>query len=447
MASSGAMVQIGVRGPQDCFFLAPNQTTYWIGSYPRHTNFAMAELQMPYDSVGGLGKRHITAKIRRAGDLLSRIYKYDELAPITYSTTATDPYDLTTSPVSAAWYVDAFGHSVLTSIEYQIGSHPFDRQSGEYMELHSLALDPPGRNVGAMVGRYDNYGDLIFAGQNTQRFYTPLRAWFCNFYEQALPMVSLYWHDFCVVFDQRPMSQLYHVSGNAVGNAILPTDLNDSYLLCNFVYLDKAERASFASSKHEYLFDQVQHLGEDTHVATTSNYNHSIRFNHPVQQLLWVIQRDAVIDGTASPAAANGGNHWFDFSGVPYNESGFGPLHDTDGFTRAQIFLNNHERTIDHHASYYRLVQFYERLPNFLPKNRWIYTYCFGLKPDYLLDTGSCNFSRMDTAYLRLVYPTLAALQWTGRFRCWARNKNLAKNCQSSYFSYIFGLSSANLFL
>jgi hypothetical protein len=282
-------------------------------------------------------------------------------------------------------------------------------------------MAPGSKLLSDMVGKYETVIERIYAGQNTQRLYTPFRLWFNRFIEQSLPMIALYWHDVYIIVNQRNLSDLYHTSGGATGHTIVPDAPRETYLLGLYVYLDKVERASFANGKHEYLFDQVQYLGEDTHAAATSVQQHSIRFNHPVQEILWVCQRDALITG--GPAA---GNHWFEYQGVPFNESGFGPLHDTHPFERATILLNNHERTIDHNAEYYRHVQQWEKHTRLSPANRWIYGYSFAIKPENLLDTGSANMSRLDNAIVRVTYP-VGARSWTGRVRFYGRSRNLAK--------------------
>lgn len=424
--ADGAMVQLGVRGPQDCMVLAVNDTTYFKASYPRHTNFAMAELQIPWENTCRYGGKHITAKLPRSGDLLSQVYKYDVIAPINYDGTI-GSYDLTTSPISAAWYTDSLANAMVERCEIQIGNHPFDHQTGEFMEWMSSTSDPAERLLGAQIGKFNSITERIFASQNTQRLYNPFKFWFCRFYEQALPMIGLYWHDVNLVMDQRSLDQLYHVSGGAVGHIVLTDQPIESYLIGNYVYLDKSERAMFASGKHEYIFDQTQYLGEETHVAANTTQNFNIRYNHLVSEIMWVCQNDAWITG--GPTA---GNNWFKYNGIPFNEAAASMHgaavyvnHDTDAFEGGMVLLNNHERTMWHSAAYYRLVQPWERHTRNLAANRWIYMYCFGLRPEHMLDTGSANMSRMDTAVLRLRFPTSPALAWTGRVRIHARSKNL----------------------
>lgn len=413
---------MGVRGPQDAYFIAIAELTYFKAAYPRHTNFAITEVQIPFCSNTGYGRQRMQAKIPRAGDLLYQVYMYDEIAPISYD--GPGVYNELAVPIAAAWYTDALGHAKIVDYEIQIGQHPFDRQTGEFLELSDSVMAPGEKLLGDMIGKYSTVIERIYAGQNTQRLYTPFRLWFNRFIEQSLPMIALYWHDVYILVNQRPLTELYHTSGAATGHTVVPDAPRETYLLGLYIYLDKVERASFANGKHEYLFDQVQYLGEETHPAATTVQPHSIRFNHPVQEILWVCQQDAHVTG--GPAL---GNNWFNFQGVPFNESGFGPLHDTHPFERATILLNNHDRTIDHYADYYRHVQQWEKHTRMSAHNRWIYGYSFAIKPENLLDTGSVNMSRLDQAVVRITYPSVASgRSWTGRTRFYGRSRNLAKS-------------------
>lgn len=428
--SAGTLVSLGVHGPQCAHLISPSELTFWKAHYPRHTNFAVTELQIPFCSNTGYGRSRMMAKMSRAGDLLSQLYMYDEIAPITYDGTP-GSYDVTATPIAASWYTDGLGHAKIIDAEIQIGQHPFDRHTGEYMEIMDCLFSPAEKGLDKLVGKYPTTLDRVFAGQNTQRLYTPFRFWFCRFYEQALPIIALYWHDVNLIINQRPLSELYHSSGGAVGHTVVPDAPRETYIIGMFVYLDKIERGSFANGKHEYIFDQVQYLGEETHPAASTVQQHSVRFNHPVQEILWVCQKDDVVVGGPNIVNGQGGNNWFDFSGVDYNESGTAgaPLMPTHPFERAIILLNNHERTIDHFADYYKQVQQWEKHTRLSPANRWIYGYSFGLRPENLLDTGSTNMSRLDQAVVKITYPTVASgRSWTGRTRFYGRSRNLAKS-------------------
>ena len=64
-------------------------------------------------------------------------------------------------------------------------------------------------------------------------------------------------------------------------------------LYVDYVYLDTDERRRFAQVSHEYLIEQVQFTGDESTVNT--NVKVKLNFNHPVKELIWVVQRDDVV--------------------------------------------------------------------------------------------------------------------------------------------------------
>jgi hypothetical protein len=120
-------------------------------------------------------------------------------------------------------------------------------------------------------------------------------------------------------------------------------------------------------------------------------------------------------------------NDWFNFNGIAEvgTTAGLGTTRDSDPFGTARIFINNQERTIDHPAAYYRLVQPWQSHTRYPQSDRRVYCYAFGLKPEDIFDTGSVNFSRVDNAVLAITYRP--ALGWAGQTHIYARNKNIMK--------------------
>jgi hypothetical protein len=404
--------------------MAPNEMTFWKGSYDRHTNFAIGEIENPFNTSAGFGRQKMQATISRSGDLLSSIYVYTQLPAITY---------LVAHPAvpgtDSVYYTNAVGNAMIQDCKVVIGTQQIDSMSGEFMEIFETLSTPAGKDLSEMVGRYAGVAGLEDAAMRVQDLYTPLQFWFNRFYEQVLPMIGLYWHETRIEMQTRTMAScLVYQGAFAANHADLtwmspPTDVTEMHLLCNFVYLDKAERAAFANGKHQYVFDQLEYLGEISVTAAGGLVQHDIRFSQPVQELVWVCQRDAVLN---IDVATYFGSDFFNFSGatvtIPFTGGHTVP---TEPFVTAQLLLNNQQRTIAHTAKYYRCVQPYQahaRTPD-----RYIYCYCFGTAPELMLDTGSVNMSRMDNAKLNIVYPTAAGETWAGKTRIYARKKNVAK--------------------
>jgi hypothetical protein len=97
-------------------------------------------------------------------------------------------------------------------------------------------------------------------------------------------------------------------------------NLQNASLYVDYIYLDTDERRRFAQVSHEYLIEQLQFTGEET--FTGSSYKSRLNFNHPVKELVWVVQRSDVVD--------NGVNQWCNYTTqralngpvVDYNDTG-----------------------------------------------------------------------------------------------------------------------------
>jgi hypothetical protein len=101
---------------------------------------------------------------------------------------------------------------------------------------------------------------------------------------------------------------------------MLNPNLQNASLYVDYIYLDTDERRRFAQVSHEYLIDQLQFTGEET--FTGSTYKSRLNFNHPVKELIWVVQRSDAVD--------NGMNQWSNYTTqvalqgplVSYNDTG-----------------------------------------------------------------------------------------------------------------------------
>ena len=383
--------------------MSPSEITFFKTTYARHTNFAMTELEMPFNNTAGFGKQKFSCKISRSGDLLYGMYVSVQLPRIQYAPANNfGLYNPGGLNPSYCYWVNAIGHAMLEEVDCNIGAHEFDGQYSEFLEMWECLAAPSDRLMSEMTGRYSSDVACAQASLKDQQLYIPMKFWFNRFTEQSLPLVSLYWHDVELVFSTRDRSELFYGVGAAYADAlggaplgtIVPQDVTNMHMLCNLIYLDRPERAAFANSKSEYVIDQTQFLGAEAVTATSSTVNHSIRYNHPVQEIIWAIRR----------SAATATNDWFNFLGAPSAAGQLPVAMISDPFESAQILINNHDRTVDHPAVYYRQVQPYQSHARIPAPDRYVYCYCFGLKPEELLHTGSVNMSRMDNATLRITY-------------------------------------------
>ena len=69
-------------------------------------------------------------------------------------------------------------------------------------------------------------------------------------------------------------------------------------LYVDYVFLDTDERRRMAQNPHEYLITQLQFTGDES-VGSSSN-KIKLNFNHPVKELIWVVQPDQNVDYCSS---------------------------------------------------------------------------------------------------------------------------------------------------
>ena len=170
--------------------------------------------------------------------------------------------------------------------------------------------------------------------------YIPLEFFFCTNPGLALPLIALQYHEVRMKFK-------------------LGAKVSSAKLWVDYVYLDTDERRRMAQSSHEFLITQLQKQEYTT--ATEQRLN----FNHPVKELVWTST-----DGTA----------------------------DGD----CKLTLNGHERAAPRPWKYFQTVQPYQHHTAMPPADSKIGVYSFALKPEESQPSGSCNFSRIDNAQLKL---------------------------------------------
>jgi len=281
-------------------------------------------------------------------------------------------------------YVDSIGHALIEYAELEIGGQRIDRHTGEWLDAWSELSVPEEKRHGFkhMIGKTD-FGDdhgptsletfLDWSIDDVNaypiRVHVPLQFFFCRNPGQALPLVCLPNQDVKINIKFRDANRLHVFSTDP-----LVDQFQDVQLLCNYVFLDHAERARFVrGSSHEYLIDQVQHAGP----LSTSSDTVVLDFQHPVKELVWMIR--------------NAGHGLFEY--------GFGDT-GNDTFVSGGLILNGRPRFADRDAAYFRLSQPYEHHTRVPTKH--VYCYSFALNPEAHQPTGSCNFSRLDKAFLHL---------------------------------------------
>jgi hypothetical protein len=385
----GGLMQLVAYGAQDIYLTGDPQITFFKVVYRRHTNFALEAIQQTFNGVVDFGRK-VTATVSRNGDLIHKMYLQVDLPALASATTT-------------AWTRN-IGHTLIKSIEFQIGGQKIDKHYGEWLQIWSELTQTAEHEDGysVMIGNTSTLTTL--AGSiPAQRLYIPLQFWFNRNPGLALPLIALQYHEVKIDIEFRPASECY------IGSPSTTPALVDASLYVDYVYLDTDERRQFAQVAHEYLIEQLQFTGAES--FSNSSVKSKLNFNHPVKSIHWVVQLDSNVE--------SGENRHSDFT-----DNGTGPndYAGNDPLTDAKLLLNGHDRFSVRNAAYFNLVQPYQhytRIPSV-----GIYSYSFALKPEEHQPSGTVNMSRIDNATLQLTNATGANAV---KLRVYAVNYNILR--------------------
>jgi hypothetical protein len=398
----GGLIQLVAYGAQDIYLTGNPQITFFKVVYRRHTNFAIESIEQTLTGLVNFGKK-TTCTISRNGDLIQRII-FQVTLP-----------SLNQSQGGATWqgYVNSIGHALLKSVTVSIGGQQIDKHYGEWLEIwNELTISEEHRNgFNESIGKYESDVSLETNATESRTYYVPLQFWFCKNPGLALPLIALQYHEVVLDLDIRALNKLTRSDVNitqpqtSFGSI---ASITDASLWIDYIYLDTDERRRFAQVSHEYLIEQVQ--SNDSESIDTGRTTHKVAldFNHPVKELVWTINLDS-----NSQSSSKNGNQIFNFSSISGNEA----------FNTGKISFNGYDRMKERKAAYYRMVQplhHHTRVPR-----KYIYVYSFGLKPEDHQPSGTCNFSRIDTAILHL--DTTGIGSATGKINVYGVNYNVLR--------------------
>jgi len=331
-------MQLVAYGAQDIYLTGNPQITFFKVVYRRHTNFAIESIDQTFNGQVSAGKK-ITVTIARNGDLLHRLWLEMGCGNVT----------------------NAF--KTIDYAEVEIGGQVIDKQYGEWMAVWTDLSHP-----------YDQ-AKMLSTMINGTSVNIPLQFWFCRNPGLALPLIALQYHE---------------VKLNIQFTSVVA--VNSVTVWADYIFLDTDERRRFAQVSHEYLIEQVQ-FSNDLKSASGSNQI-ELRFNHPVKELVWVVESDGEFGGSTV-------------------------------VKDAVIQLNGQDRFKRRVGEYFTKVQRYQHhsgAGDQLLGTEAIHVYSFGLKPEEHQPSGTCNFSRIDNAiinYNQLTNDTT--------FRMWAVNYNVLR--------------------
>ena len=360
-------MQLVAYGAQDIYLTGNPQITFFKIVYRRHTNFSMESIEQTFNGTAGFGKK-VSVTVSRNGDLITKCYLQATL-PAT-----------TVSGGSHAW-ISEVGHFLIKSVEVEIGGQRIDKHYGAWLSIWNSLTLPKGKEEGydKMIGKTTANSALVDTAKAAYDLYVPLQFWFCRFTGLALPLIALQYHEVKFSLEFETKANLMVTTGT-----LDSTDLSNTSMYIDYIYLDTDERRRFAQISHEYLIEQLQFTGDESLSGTSNKIK--LNFNHPVKELIFVKQDDAIKNDNFT-------NH------VVKAKTNASPI------SNAKLQLNGHDRFSERKARYFTQVQPYQHHTR-IPEYEGIHVYSFALKPEEQQPSGSCNMSRIDNATLNVTLPS-----------------------------------------
>ena len=337
----GGLMQLVAYGAQDVYLTGNPQITFWKVTYRRYTNFAIESIEQTFNGQADFGRR-VQCVISRNGDLAYRTYLQVTLPEINQlmGVGAYVAGSASASGVYARW-LDFPGEQIIAQVEVEIGGQRIDRQYGDWMHIwNQLTMSAEQqRGYFKMIGNTTqltfitdpSFADVdgpcdslaprqVCAPRNAlpeTTLYIPLQFWFNTNPGLALPLIALQYHEVKINLDIRPIDEcLWAVTtlncnsnGSGVSTQFTPgrpvpatiaynQSIVAASLYVDYVFLDTDERRRMAQNPHEYLITQLQFTGDES-VGSSSN-KIKLNFNHPVKELIWVVQPDQNVDYCSS---------------------------------------------------------------------------------------------------------------------------------------------------
>ena len=408
----GGLLQLVAYGAQDAYITGNPHITFWKVLYKRHTNFAVEATRVNFTGSPVYGQR-VVAVVNRNADLVWKTY-----VEITLPDTEGTDRNASADSNDIFWTGGArrrLGYMLLQQIEVEIGGQVIDRHYGEWLYLWetltanfdtAVKLDP------MLGGQYSNTTSTSrTCGGRPPVLYVPLQFWFNRNPGLALPLIALQYHEVRFNITLNDATNLVSAAAGTAATTIpaaaaaLPA-LRDMALYIDYVYLDVEERRRFAQESHEYLIDQVQYTGQQT--ITTASGRLDLTLNHPVKELIWLFQDARYTDCGAVTSVLDPETNALATYTMPFTYN--------DIVNRCRLQLNGQDRFDERYGDYFWKVQPYQYHSGgaFGPIRRAAVTgstitpananpinvYSFAISPEEHQPSGTCNFSRIDTATL-----------------------------------------------
>lgn len=361
---SGALTILVAKGQQDTVLTDNPQISFFRQNYKRHVNFSQAVLSQVIQGQPAEGATS-TVKIDRKGDLLSYMYITKVVAPSATAGSGPGPQPI-------------ISEEDIEYVELLIGDQVIDTLTTKQLTALSCFSSKYPRST---AGTYDPAVESVSMFNGL--FCYPLGFWFCEHWQSALPLSSLQFHDVRI---RIKWGSLDAIPGG-------PSDPDTTYQIwCNYIYLDQEERNYITNRGTS---DTLMYQHQST-IASNSLMT-QLPFNNPVL-FLFTELGDTDLFGIDW---YNGGSGLF--SPTQYDGTVNLKINGVDIVDQKSLFPHYNIIPIMYHTTYGK----YKTVGTAMSTTTPSFIYPFALNCSQLQPSGTCNFSRIDSAYIGSKFPVV----------------------------------------
>src|SRR5210317_604929 len=228
---SAGVVQLIAIGAQDEYIVGNPEISFFSSTFKRHANFSQS---IEKQTIHGAVKNNSMSSVQfeRSGDLLSYVY-------------------LTLDDTTQALDIQRWD-TIIDHVELYIGGSLVDTQDHDFTE--KIAIDTFAQNV-------SKSSNGTHPGSSARSFFYPLRFFFCEGPQSAIPLVALQYHNVELRIHWGPDAGNYNVEAYA-----------------NYYYLDNEERGNIASRPTNILITQVQKSIPSGELVQELTFNHPVKY-------------------------------------------------------------------------------------------------------------------------------------------------------------------------
>ena len=235
----GGLLNLVSYGSENIILNDNPSKTFFKCVYKKYTNFGMQTFRIDHQGTNHMQentKSTFKFKIKRYGDLLHDTYLSISLPDI-YGDGLRD--DTTHDKFHFKW-IKHLGYNLIDEVSIFIGGQLINKYSGEYLLLLQEQFQSQDRmsHLNEMTGNTNDLNDpaeytkksynyntntndindfypssykdnLTEPSIKGKKLYIPINAWFGNSMKQALPLVSLQYHEVDIIITIRPIKELY----------------------------------------------------------------------------------------------------------------------------------------------------------------------------------------------------------------------------------------------